>query len=34
MVDKEMIGVCSTVHTEHTFSGQNVEFLSVKFSGT
>jgi hypothetical protein len=36
MLYSEIIAVCSEIHTKHinTLSGQNVEFLSIKTSGT
>ena len=35
MLYKEIIAVCSVVHTKHTntLCGQNVEFYSVKLGG-
>jgi hypothetical protein len=36
MLEKEIIAVCSQIHTKHinTLCGQNVEFLNVKLGGT
>ena len=36
MLYREIIAVCSQIHTEHiiTVCGQNVEFLNVKPGGT
>jgi hypothetical protein len=36
MLYREIIAVCSEIHTEHinTLGGQNVEFVSVKPGGT
>jgi hypothetical protein len=36
MLYKEIITVCSEIHTKHTntLSGQNVEFVDVKPGGT
>ena len=36
MLYREIIAVCSEIHTKHTNSqcGQNVEFFNVKVSGT
>jgi hypothetical protein len=36
MLHKEIIAVCSEVHTEHinALCGYNVEFLNVKIGGT
>ena len=35
MLYREIIAVCSQIHTEHTntLCGQKAEFLSVKFGG-
>jgi len=36
MLYREIIAVCSDIHTKHTNAlwGQNVEFMSVKLCGT
>jgi len=36
MLCREIIAVCSQIHTKHinTLCGQNVEFLNVKLCGT
>ena len=36
MLYREIIAVCSEIHTEHinTLCGQNVEFVNVKTGGT
>jgi hypothetical protein len=36
MLYREIIAVCSEIHSKHinALSGQNVEFVSVKLSGT
>jgi len=36
MLYREIIAVCSVIHTEYiyTLCGQNVEFVNVKYGGT
>ena len=36
MLYREIVAVCSEIHTKHinTLYGQNVEFVNVKFGGT
>jgi hypothetical protein len=36
MLYREIIAVCSRIHTKHinTLCGQNVEFISTKYAGT
>jgi len=36
MLYKEIIAVCSEIHTKHinTLCGQNVEFVNIKHGGT
>jgi hypothetical protein len=36
MLSREIIAVCSQIHTKHinTVCGENVEFLNVTFGGT
>jgi hypothetical protein len=36
MLHREIIAVCSEIHTKHidTLCGQNVEFVNVKLGGT